>query len=315
MKPYSLDLRQRVLDAWQRGEGSQRQLAARFSVHLTFVRNLLRLYRQSGSLQPRPHGGGCRPLAEGPVLERLAQMVAQRPDDTLDEHRERLAAEGGPAMSRATLARALQRLKLTVKKKSLHASERDQERVQAERRAYREQLAPVRPEDLVFVDESGVNRGMTRLYARSPQGQRAYGSAPRNYGPNVSVLGALSLGGPLSTVHVEGAIDGEFFRLFVEQELVPVLWPGAVVVVDNLSTHKAAGVREAIEAVGARLVYLPPYSPDLNPIELAWSKLKSYLRKAAARTTKALNRALSEAIAAISPSDAQGYFAHCGYCG
>jgi transposase len=135
MKPYSLDLRQRVWDAWQRREGSQRQLAARFSVHLTFVRNLLRLYRQSGSLQPRPHGGGCRPLAEGPVLERLAQMVAQRPDDTLDEHRERLAAEGGPAMSRATLARALQRLKLTVKKKSLHASERDQERVQAERRA------------------------------------------------------------------------------------------------------------------------------------------------------------------------------------
>ena len=117
MKPYSLDLRQRVLDAWQRGEGSQRQLAARFSVHLTFVRNLLRLYRQSGSIQPRPHGGGRRPLAEGPVLERLARMVAQRPDDTLDEHRQRLAAQGGPVMSRATLARALQRLKLTVKKK------------------------------------------------------------------------------------------------------------------------------------------------------------------------------------------------------
>ena len=134
-------------------------------------------------------------------------------------------------------------------------------------------------------------------------------------GPNVSVLGALSLAGPLTTVHVEGPIDGELFRLFVEKELVPALWPGAVVVVDNLSLHKAAGVREALEAVGARLVYLPPYSPDLNPIEFAWSKLKSYLRKAAARTTKALNQALSEAIAAISPSDAQGYFAHCGYCG
>ena len=313
MKPYSLDLRQRVLDAWQRGEGSQRQLAARFSVHLTFVRNLLRLYRQSGSIEPRPHGGGRRALADGPVLERLAQLVAQRSDDTLDEHRERLAAAGGPAMSRATLARALQRLKLTVKK-SLHATERDQKRVQAERQAYREQLAPVRPEDLVFVDESGVHRGMTRLYARSPRGQRAYGSAPRNYGPNVSVLGAFSLDGPLTTVHVEGPIDGELFRLFVVRALGPALWPGAVVVLDNLSTHKAAGVREAIEAVGARLVYLPPYSPDLNPLELAWSKLKSHLRKAAARTTKALNQALSEAIAAISPSDAQGYFTHCGYC-
>jgi transposase len=192
--------------------------------------------------------------------------------------------------------------------------------VQAERRAYREQLAQVHPQELVFVDESGVNRGMTRLYGRSRRGQRACGSAPRNYGPNVSVLGALSLGGPLPTVHVAGPIDGELFRLFVQKALVPALWPGAVVVVvvvvvDNLSTPKAAGVREAIEAVGARLVYLPPYSPDLNPIELAWSKLKSRLRKAAARTTKALHQAWSEAIAAISPSDAQGYFAHCGYCG
>jgi transposase len=118
MKPYSLDRRRRVLDAWQRGEGSQRQLASRFSVHLTFVRNLLRLYRQSGSIEPRPHGGGRRSLAEGPVLERLAQiMVRERPDDTLDEHRERLAAQGGPALSRAALWRALERLKLSVKKK------------------------------------------------------------------------------------------------------------------------------------------------------------------------------------------------------
>jgi transposase len=187
--------------------------------------------------------------------------------------------------------------------------------VQAQRRAYREQLAQVRPEDLVFVGESGVNRGMTRLYARSPRGQRAYGSAPRNYGPNLSVLGALSLAGPLATLQVVGATDGELFQLFLDEVLVPALWPGAVVVLDNLSTHKAARVREAIEALGARLVYLPPYSPDLNPIELAWSKLKSQLRKAAARTTKALQQALSEALQAISPSDARGYFAHCGYCG
>jgi len=124
MKPYSLDLRRRVLDAWLRGEGSQRQLASRFSVHLTFVRNLLRLYRQSGSIEPRPHGGGRRSPADGSVLARLAQRVAERPDDTLDEHRQRLAAEGGPLLSRAALWRALARLGLTVKKKSLHATER-----------------------------------------------------------------------------------------------------------------------------------------------------------------------------------------------
>jgi transposase len=274
MKPYSLDLRRRVLDAWLRGEGSQRQLASRFSVHLTFVRNLLRLYRQSGSIEPRPHGGGRRSPADGSVLARLAQRVAERPDDTLDEHRQRLAAEGGPLLSRAALWRALARLGLTVKKKSLHATERDRPRVEAQRQQYREQLAGVAPEDLVFVDESGVNRGMTRWYARSPRGQRAYGSAPRNYGSNVSVLGALSLAGPLASLHVTGAADADLFRLFVKEVLVPVLWPGAVVVVDNLSIHKAAGVQEVIEAAGARLVYLPPYSPDLNPIELAWSKLK-----------------------------------------
>ena len=230
MRPYSLDLRRRVLDAWQRGEGSQRQLAKRFSVHLTFVRNLLRRYRQSGSIEPRPHGGGRRSRAEGPVLERLAQLVAERPDDTLDEHRARLAAEGGPALSRAALWRALERRKLSVKKKSLHATERDQKRVQALRQQYREQLARVAPEDLVFVDESGVNRGMTRLYARSPRGPRAHGSAPRNYGPNVSVRAALSLAGPLASLHVEGPADGELFRLFVTEVLGPVLWPGAVVV-------------------------------------------------------------------------------------
>jgi transposase len=130
------------------------------------------------------------------------------------------------------------------------------------------------------------------------------------------VLGALSLAGPLASLHVEGPADGDLFRLFIQEVLVPVLWPGAVVVVDNLSIHKAAGVREALEAVGARLAYLPPYSPDLNPLESAWSKFKSHLRKkAAARTTKALHEALGEALAAISPSDAQGYFRHCGYCG
>ena len=117
MKPYSLDLRHRVLEAWQRGEGSQRQLAARFSVHLTFVRNLLRLYRQTGSLEPRPHGGGHHSPADAAVLRCLARQVAERPDDTLDEHRAALAAQGGPSLSRSALWRALARLELTVKKK------------------------------------------------------------------------------------------------------------------------------------------------------------------------------------------------------
>ena len=129
----------------------------------------------------------------------------------------------------------------------------------------------VAPEDLVFVDESGVNCAMTRLYARSPKGQRAFGHAPRNWGQNVSIIGALGLQGPLASGYLVGATDGAAFLAYVEQRLVPALWPGAVVVMDNLRAHKVRGVRETIEAVGARVLYLPPYSPDFNPIELAWS--------------------------------------------
>jgi transposase len=172
----------------------------------------------------------------------------------------------------------------------------------------------VRAEDLVFVDESGVNRAMTRLYARSPPGSRAYGTAPRNWGENVSILSALCRHGPLASMSVNGATDGAVFLTYLGEVLVPKLWKGAVVVMDNLRAHKVKGVREAIEAAGARLLYLPPYSPDFNPIELAWSKLKSWLRKVAARTTEALERAIGEGLQAISTADACGYFAHRGYC-
>ena len=176
-------------------------------------------------------------------------------------------------------------------------------------------IACVDPASLVFVDESGCNRAMTRSHARSLRGTRARGHAPRNWGDNVSIVGALSLGGPLATMHMAGAINGEAFLLYLDHFLLPKLWPGAVVVMDNLSAHKIKAVRAKIEAVGARLVYLPPYSPDFNPIELAWSKLKSFLRKQAARTTEALYAAIAEGLQTLTAQNAQGWFAHCGYKG
>ncbi len=163
------------------------------------------------------------------------------------------------------------------------------------------------------MDESGVNRAMTRAYARSRVNTRAFGSAPRNRGDNVSILGALSPRGPLQPMRINGATDGRVFLAYLKDVLVPQLWPGAVVVMDNLGAHKVKGVRELIEGAGAGLLYLPPYSADFNPIELAWSKLKSHLRKVAARTTEALDRAIAGGLAAISTQDAHGYFAHRGY--
>ena len=163
------------------------------------------------------------------------------------------------------------------------------------------------------MDESGVNRAMTRTHARSPVNTRAFGHAPRNWGRNVSILGALSLRGPLEAMCVSGATDGPVFLTYLKEVLVPQLWPGAVVVMDNLGAHKVGGVRELIEGAGARVLYLPPYSPDFNPIEHAWSKLKNHLRGVAARTTAALDAAIAEGLRLISARDASGFFTHCGY--
>jgi transposase len=183
------------------------------------------------------------------------------------------------------------------------------------RAAWPEQVAGVRAEDFVFLDESGLNRAMTRTCARSRVNTRAFASAPRNWGDNVSILGALCLRGALEPMCVNGATDGRVFLTYLKEVLIPQLWKGAGVVMDNLGAHKLKGVREQIEAAGARLLYLPPCWPDFNPIEMAWSKLKNFLRKVAARTTEALDRAIGQGLHAVSASDARSFFKHCGYIG
>jgi transposase len=168
-------------------------------------------------------------------------------------------------------------------------------------------------EDWVFVDESGVATDLARRYGRAPGGARAYGAVPYGRWERLTIFGGLSLGGLVACMTVEGAADTPAVVAFVAHVLVPALRPGQVVVMDNLAPHKAARVRALIEAAGCRLVFLPPYSPDLNPIEPAWSKLKALLRGAGARTLGALDAALTTLVDAITPADAAGYFRHCGY--
>jgi transposase len=155
---------------------------------------------------------------------------------------------------------------------------------------------------------------MTRLYGRAPRGQRAQAMKPVNRGRHVTMLGALSLQGLVAAMTVEGGTDGEVFLAFRREVLVPPLRPGQILILDNLTAHKVAGVAEAGAAVGVRLLSLPPYSPDLSPIEEGWSKVKTRLRTKAARTLEALEQALAAALAAITSQDAQGWFAHAGYC-
>jgi transposase len=174
-------------------------------------------------------------------------------------------------------------------------------------------IEPLSWEYLKFIDESGTNIAMTRLYGRAPRGQRVVGSVPQNYGQNITMLAALSATGVEAVMTVEGATDGDVFRTYVRRVLAPTLSKGDIVVLDNLGAHKVEGVREVIEARGARLIYLPPYSPDLNPIERCWSKIKTALRAAKARTREALEVAISQALATVTESDARAWFKHCGY--
>jgi transposase len=201
----------------------------------------------------------------------------------------------------------------TASKKSLHASERDTPRVQQARAIYQQRITALDLQRLKCVDESGVNLAMTRLYGRAPTGERGIGSVPQNYGPKITRLGALGVQGLHAVMTVDGATDTDVCRTYVRQVLGPTLTPGDMVVMDNLRAHKAVGVQQALARRGARLLYLPPYSPDLSPIEPCWSKVKTVLRKAKARTREALDMAITGALATITDADAHGWFRHCGY--
>jgi len=196
-----------------------------------------------------------------------------------------------------------------AKKKTIGASERNE----VARAIWREELATVRPEELVFLDETGSHLGYTPTHARAPRGQRAYATAPANRGENKTVVAALTLDGMGPLLRFDGAMTTSRFEGYVRFLLAPTLRPGQVVVADNLKAHHSPVARAALEARGARFLPLPPYSPDFNPIEEAFSKVKQSLRRAEARTDDALRAVTWQAFATITPGNAAGWFAHCGY--
>ncbi len=198
---------------------------------------------------------------------------------------------------------------LDAKKKTLTASERDE----AVRVAWRAEAAAIPAADFVFLDETSSHLGYTPTHARAPRGTRAYASAPRNRGENKTVLAAVTLDGLGPLMRFDGALTAAHFEGYVCHVLAPTLRPGQVVVADNLKAHYSARARAAIEARGARLWHLPPYSPDFTPIEEAFSKVKQFLRRAKARTDDALRAATWAAFATITTADITGWFTHCGY--
>lgn len=198
---------------------------------------------------------------------------------------------------------------MDLQAKTLGAAARDE----VIREAWRAEVAAWDPDEVVVVDETGANVAMTPRYARAPRNQRAYDRVPFNKGANITTLAVLTTAGIGAAMTVEGAADTPTVEAFMRECVVPLLRPGQRVVPDNVRTHKGATLRQPIEAAGCRLHFLPPYSPDLSPIEAAFAKSKAALRRAKARTVEAVQQAIGPALDAITPQDARHYFTHCGY--
>jgi transposase len=290
-KALSVDLRNRVVAAVEGGL-SRRKAAERFGVSISSAIRWTTLSRFTGGVCPRPVGGDKRSGRIEACAPVILQAVEAKPDITLvelrppEDHRE---------------------------KKSAHAAEQDRPDILKQRQAWFEGQPDLDPSRLVFIDETGASTKMARLRGRAPRGQRLRAGVPHGHWKTTTFTGALRLSGMTAPMVLDGPMTRAWFLAYVEQVLCPTLRPGDVVILDNLPAHKGPAIRQAIEATGAVLRFLPPYSPDFNPIENAFAKLKALLRKAAARTLDDLWRVIGRSLDAFTPQECANYFEAAGY--
>jgi transposase len=302
--PYSQDLRERVLAAYDRGMPT-RQVSIMFCVSPAWARRVKQRRRETGEIKSRPMGS---PGIIKVDRSRLAELVREDPDATLVEIRERL----GVACAISTICVALKKMGLSFKK-TLRATEQDRSDVVESRAEWRRWSGDVDDRRLIFIDETWATTTMTRLRGRAPRGERLIDRTPHGHWMTTTLIAALGIEGIRCSTVVDGAVNGDVFGAYIEHVLLPELRYGDIVVMDNLSSHKVARIRPLIESVGAELRYLPPYSPDLNPIEQIFSKIKQLLRSLACRTKDALWGSMQAVLDAITPSDAANCFRHAGY--
>lgn len=313
MRAYSQDLRDRIVTALDAHTMTRGQVARTFGVSRSFAQKLLRRWQETGSAAPRPHGGG-RPRTLEKDWTRIRAEMKRQPDATLAELCKRVEQAGGQPSSPSMMCRELQRLDWRRKKKVLHASQRDTPRVRRLRQTYLDEIVDWLAKHLKFVDESGLHLSLTRLYGRAEGGDRVVDAVPYQPAENWTMVAALGVRGVTAPWLVKGAMNGAAFDTYVRDVLGPTLKSGDMVILDGLPAHKVTRVAEAIQARGARLQLLPPYSPDLNPIELCWAKIKTALRAAKARTFETLGEALKLALQSVTANDAKAWIEHCGYC-
>ena len=311
VKPCSNDLRARVVRAVEDG-ASCRAAAERFGIAAATAIKWVQRWRRTGSFQPRPQGGDNRLHRIEAHAGEIVQLIGETPDVTLAEIVDHLHKRHGLVVAPSTIWRLLDRRGMSFKK-TAHASEQQRPDIWKRRRAWFDGQIDLEPERLVFVDETGASTKMARRYGRAKRGQRCRAPVPHGHWKTTTFTAGLRLGGLTAPMVLDGPMNGDAFRSYVEQVLVPTLRPGDIVVMDNLPAHKPVAVRQAIEAAGAELRFLPPYSPDFNPIEMAFAKLKAFLNKAAARTVEDLWDAIARAIETFTPTECESYFATAGY--
>ncbi len=308
MRAYSPDLRRKIVNAVGRGE-TKTEVARTFDVSRSSVKRYVKMDLETGSLEPSKPPGPT-PKIDDTAEKLLESDVEERPAATLAQRCVYLLEITGIRVAISTLWRSLKQLGYSHKKRSVEASERDE----FDRAAWRVLVADqIEADRFVFVDEMGSNTSLYPLCAWSVSGERARCAVPRNRGKNTTLVASMSVEGMGPALAMEGSTDSEVFETYVEQFLVPSLEPGQVVAMDNLNVHKSERIRELIEAAECKLLYPPTYSPDLNPIEQAFAKVKAILRKAEIRVRQMLTEALGMAISAVTSSDAYGFFDHCGY--
>lgn len=304
------DVRERILKALEKDSSSLR-VAEQFGVSSSFVRRLRIQVRKEGRIEAR-HGGGKPAALREKDEEAVREIVAARPDATLNEMREQVKKRTKRKLSTTTMWRTLVRLGYSRKRKTIEATERSKEEVQAKRKAFRLEAGVWLSDRLVFIDETGVNLAMARAYGWGPVGERVVGNVPHHW-DSVTLVAALRTTGIEAPFLFPNAMDTQALRTYVQQVLLPTLRPHDIVIWDNLRVHEDPISAELIRSAEAILKFLPPYSPDLNPIEHAWSLVKERLRQVAARTWNGLIKALDKALSGVGEEHALAWFSHCGY--
>ncbi|MEO1603601.1 MAG: IS630 family transposase, partial [Pseudomonadota bacterium] len=305
-KALSVDLRIRVLAAVE-GGASHRQAAERFGVSAASVSRWRALAREKGEPRPGPLGGDRRSGRIETQGGLLRALLEETPDITVEELR-RALSERGHAFGYGTLQRFFRRHGITRKKRPAHASEQDRPDVLRKRWDWFEGQPDLDPDRLVFIDETWAKTNMARTHGRCPRGERLRMGMPHGHWKTTTFVAGLTTRGMVAPFVLSGPINRVAFETYVERVLVPELSPGDTVIMDNLSSHKGPKTGALIEAAGARLLFLAPYSPDFNPIENAFSKLKALLRKAAERTRDGLWAAVASAIETFTPKECANYF-------